>query len=40
MRWAPDVPAAFKKRASHLALDDIHDSIRELRHYREHLFKA
>ncbi len=40
MRWAPDVPAAFKKRASHLALDDIHDSIRELRHYREYLLKV
>lgn len=40
MRWAPDVPATFKKRASHLALDDIHDSIRELRHYREHLLKV
>jgi oligoribonuclease (3'-5' exoribonuclease) len=23
----------------HLALADIHDSIRELRFYREHLFK-
>ena len=39
-RWAPDVLASFKKRASHLALEDIHDSIRELRHYRQHLLKV
>lgn len=37
-RWAPDVVANFKKSATHLALDDIYDSIRELRHYRAHLF--
>jgi oligoribonuclease len=40
LRWAPDVAASFKKRSSHLALEDIHDSIRELRHYREHLLKV
>ncbi len=39
-RWAPDVLSSFKKRASHLALEDIHDSIRELRHYRQHLLKV
>lgn len=32
-RWAKDLPA-FSKRSSHLALDDIRDSIAELRHYR------
>lgn len=37
-RWAPDVAANFRKTATHLALDDIYDSIRELRHYRAHLF--
>jgi oligoribonuclease len=26
----------FNKDSSHLALDDIRDSIAELRHYREH----
>ena len=36
-RWAPDVYAGFDKDSSHLALDDIRDSIAELRHYREHL---
>ncbi|MFT5133696.1 MAG: oligoribonuclease [Gammaproteobacteria bacterium] len=28
----------FKKNASHLAMDDIHDSIEELQHYREKYF--
>ncbi len=32
--WAPDVAAGFRKESSHLALDDIRDSIAELRHYR------
>ena len=36
-RWRPDVLAGLQKRATHLALDDIRDSIAELRHYREHL---
>ena len=36
-RWAPDVYKGFNKDSSHLALDDIRDSIAELRHYREHL---
>ena len=35
-RWAPDVYKGFNKDSSHLALDDIRDSIAELRHYREH----
>lgn len=38
-RWAPKVEKGFKKNASHLAMDDIKDSIRELQHYREHLIK-
>ncbi len=36
-RWAPQVAAQFTKASTHLALADIHDSIRELRFYREHL---
>lgn len=35
-RWAPSVEKSFKKQSSHLAMDDIKDSIRELQHYREH----
>ncbi len=38
-RWAPKVDKAFKKKSSHLAMDDIKDSIRELQHYREHMMK-
>ncbi|MGB5777436.1 MAG: oligoribonuclease [Sedimenticolaceae bacterium] len=38
-RWAPSVYAGFSKDSSHLALDDIRDSIAELRHYREHFLK-
>ncbi|QDW67780.1 oligoribonuclease [Luteimonas granuli] len=34
-RWAPDVLAGIRKQAAHTALSDVHDSIAELRHYRE-----
>ena len=34
-RWAPKIAAGFAKESSHRALDDIRDSIAELRHYRE-----
>jgi oligoribonuclease len=36
-RWAPDVLAGFTKKSAHLALDDIRDSIAELRYYRRNL---
>ncbi len=36
-RWAPEVLASFSKESRHLALDDIHDSIAEMKHYRERL---
>jgi oligoribonuclease len=39
-RWAPAVAAGFVKGGAHLALADIRESIRELEHYREHLFVA
>jgi len=38
--WAPDVLSGVKKSAAHLALEDIRDSINELRHYREHLLRV
>ena len=38
-RWSPTVCQSFSKQSSHLALDDIRDSIDELRHYREHFIK-
>jgi oligoribonuclease len=37
--WLPEVGNRFEKKSVHLALADIHDSIRELRYYRENLFK-
>lgn len=37
-RWKPSVLEGFTKQGSHLALDDIKDSLAELRHYREHFF--
>jgi oligoribonuclease len=36
-RWAPQVSARFTKEPAHLALADIHDSIRELAFYRDNL---
>jgi len=36
-RWYPELPA-WKKRGAHLALDDIMESIDELRHYRAQIF--
>ena len=38
-RWKPEVAAAFKKHQRHEALADIHESIEELRHYREHFLR-
>jgi oligoribonuclease len=37
--WRPDIVAGVKKEGNHLAMDDIKDSVEELRHYREHFFK-
>jgi oligoribonuclease len=39
-RWAPAVADSFLKQGTHLASADIHESIRELRHYRARLFAA
>jgi oligoribonuclease len=38
-RWRPEVYSAFKKQQSHTALADVHESIDELEHYREHFLK-
>lgn len=37
-RWAPDVAAGVVKENNHLAIDDIKESVEELRHYRKNLF--
>ncbi len=39
-RWQPEVYKGFQKDSSHLAMDDIKDSINELLFYREHMLKA
>ncbi len=36
-RWKPAVMDSFKKAQAHTALADIHESIDELVHYRQHL---
>ncbi len=38
-RWAPEVMEGFKKKNTHQALDDIIESIEELKYYREHFLK-
>jgi len=38
-RWAPHVAQAFQKSSTHLALDDVRESIRELQYYRETLLR-
>lgn len=38
-RWRPELPAGFVKTGTHQALDDIHESINELKYYREHFFR-
>lgn len=38
-RWRPEIRDSFTKRNTHRALDDIRESIQELRHYREHFFR-
>ncbi len=38
-RWSPELLKGFKKSGAHLAMDDIRDSIAELRYYRKVFFK-
>ena len=38
-RWKPEVYSAFKKQQRHTALADVHESIDELLHYREHFIR-
>jgi len=38
-RWAPALADGFNKNPAHLALEDIRDSIREMKYYREHFLK-
>jgi oligoribonuclease len=38
-RWKPEIMAGFTKHGKHEALADIHESIEELKYYREHFLK-
>jgi oligoribonuclease len=38
-RWAPQVSTGFHKESSHLAMDDVRESIRELQYYRENILR-
>ncbi|MEY4590783.1 MAG: hypothetical protein RL497_2859 [Pseudomonadota bacterium] len=35
-RWKPEITKGLNKKSSHLAMDDIRDSVAELAYYREH----
>ena len=37
--WRPALLDGFTKKSAHRALDDVHESIAELRYYRQHLFR-
>jgi oligoribonuclease len=39
VRWRPDLVSGFTKKATHRALEDVRESIEELRYYRDHLLK-
>lgn len=36
--WKPDIVKLFKKKSKHIAMEDIKESIEELKHYRETFF--
>ena len=38
-QWKPSIMDHFTKKSTHLAIDDVRDSIAELRYYREHFLK-
>ena len=39
-RWKPELTERFKKRNTHRALDDIRESVAELKHYRNEFFAS
>jgi len=38
-RWRPELEAGITKTGAHLALDDIRESIEEMRYYRDHFLR-
>ena len=39
-RWRPDLKKGFSKKGAHLALDDIRESIEELKYYRKYFINT
>ena len=39
LRWRPDVHDGVVKKGVHRAIDDIRESIEELKYYRAHFFR-
>jgi len=39
LRWAPEIYNGVQKESKHLALDDIRESIEELKYYKTHFLK-
>ena len=39
-RWKPELTAGLTKQGKHEALADVHESIEELRYYREHFLRV
>jgi oligoribonuclease len=39
-RWAPSVLEGVRKSSTHSALEDVKESIEELRHYRKLMFRV
>ena len=39
-RWAPEMAQGLVKQVSHVALDDVYDSINELKYYRENFLSG
>ena len=39
-RWKPQILDGFVKRGTHAAMDDINDSVAELRYYRKHFINT
>ena len=40
MRWNPKILKGFEKKNTHLAMDDIRESIAELKHFRKNFLKV
>jgi len=40
LRWRPELLNGYVKKNTHKAIDDVRESIEELKYYREHFFKV